>query len=149
MAAIELMGRERQPLFNYRVISRDVIRGRNAAILEAVPRSGNSRGIEYAKIWVDTENFQILRSEVQGVPIEGYDDVLKDSIQFRVRPYLLTTHTYDFEKNGIRFPGQSVIRVEYPRRGEFTKDRALKLKIDMRYDKYQFFSVTTDGEVKK
>jgi protein TonB len=149
LAAVELLGRGQQALFNYRVIGRSSLQRRDAAILEAIPKSGNSRGVEYAKVWVDSGNFQILRSEVQGVPIEGYDDVLRDSIQFPVRPYLLTTHTYEFEKNGIRFPGQSIIRVEYPRRGEFTKDRTLKLKIDMKYDKYQFFSVETDGGIKK
>ena len=149
LAAVDLLGRGRQALFNYRIISRTDFRGRKAAVLEIIPKSGNSRGVEYAKVWVDSENSQILRSEVQGVPIEGYDDVLRDSVQFRVRPYLLTTHTYEFEKNGIRFPGQSTIRVEYPKRGEFTKDRTLKLKIDMKYDKYQFFSVETDGGVKK
>ena len=149
LAAVDLLGRGQQKLFNFRIISQAKIHGRNAAILEVIPKSGNSRGVEYAKVWVDADNFQILRSEVQGVPIEGYDDVLRDSIQFPVRPYLLTTHTYEFEKNGIRFPGQSVIRVEYPKRGVFTKDRTLKLKIDMKYDKYQYFSVETDGGVKK
>ncbi len=149
LAAVELLGCERQTLYNYRIIRQADFQGRNAAVLEAIPRSGNSRGVEYATVWVDSENSQILRIEVQGVPIEGYDDVLRDSVQFRVRPYLLTAHTYEFEKNGIRFPGQSIIRVEYPRRGEFTKDRTLKLKIDMKYDKYQFFSVETDGGVKK
>jgi TonB family protein len=149
LSVVELLGRGRQSLFDYRVIGRTDIQGRNAAILEAIPKSGNSRGVEYAKVWVDSANFQILRSEVQGVPTEGYDDVLRDSIQFPVRPYLLTTHTYEFEKNGIRFPGRSLIRVEYPKQGVFTKDRTLKLKIDMKYDKYQFFSVETDGGIKK
>jgi TonB family protein len=149
LSVVELLGRGRQSLFNYRIIGATTIQGRNAAILEAIPRSGNSRGVEYAKVWVDAANFEILRSEVQGVPTGGYDDVLRDSIQFPVRPYLLTTHTYEFEKNGIRFPGRSLIRVEYPKQGVFTKDRALKLKIDMRYDKYQFFSVETDGEIRK
>jgi TonB family protein len=149
MGAVELLGRGRQALFNYRIIGRAAHQERDVAILEVIPKSGNSRGIEYAKVWIDSENFQILRSEVQGVPIEGYDDVLRDSVEFRVRPYLLATHTYDFEKNGIRFPGQSIIRVEYPRRGEFTEDRTLKLKIDMKYGKYQFFTVETDGGIKK
>lgn len=149
LSVVELLGRGRQALFNYRVIGRAAIGGRDASILEAIPKSGNSRGIEYAKVWVDAVNFQILRSEVQGIPTEGYDDVLRDSIQFPVRPYLLTTHTYEFEKSGIRFPGRSLIRVEYPKQGVFTKDRTLKLKIDMKYDKYQFFSVETDGGIKK
>jgi hypothetical protein len=149
LSVVELLGRGRQSLFDYRIIGETAIQGRKAAILEAIPKSGNSRGVEYAKVWVDAADFEILRSEVQGVPTEGYDDVLRDSIQFPVRPYLLTTHTYEFEKNGIRFPGRSLIRVEYPKQGVFTKDRALKLKIDMRYDRYQFFSVETEGEVRK
>lgn len=81
------------------------------------------------------------------MPIEGCDDVLLDAVQFRVRPYLLTTHAYEFEKNGIRFPGRSVIRVEYPKLGDFARNRTLKLKIDMQYDKYQFFSAKTDGDI--
>lgn len=149
LAAVDLLGRERQALFNYRIIKTETVQGRNASVIEAIPKSGNTRGIEYAKIWVDSENFQVLRSEVQGVPLEGYDDVLRDAVQFRVRPYLLTTHTYEFEKNGVRFPGRSTIRVEYPRRGDFYKDRTLKMKIDMRYEKYQFFTVETEGSIKK
>jgi protein TonB len=149
LAAIELFGRGHQALFNYRIIGSENMQGRKASVIEAIPRSGNTRGVEYARVWVDSENYQILKSEVQGVPIEGYDDVLRDSLQFRVRPYLLTTHTYEFEKNGVRFPGRSMIRVEYPKRGDFYKNRTLKLKIDMSYERYQFFVVETDRIVRK
>jgi hypothetical protein len=91
----------------------------------------------------------VLKNEIQGVPLEGYDDVLRDSVHFRVRPYLLTTHTYEFEKTGIRFPSRSTIRVEYPKLGDFYGDRTLKLKIEMSYDKYKFFTVETEEIVKK
>jgi TonB family protein len=149
LAAVQLLGRDQQRLFNFRLIQTESLNGRKAFLLEAIPKSGNTWGVEYAKIWVDQSSFQVLRSEIQGIPLEGYDDVLKDAVQFRVRPYLLTTHSYELEKNGVRFPSRSTIRVEYPRRGDFYKDRTLKLKIDMAYDKYKFFTVETEEAVKK
>jgi len=149
LAITDLFSRDRQDLFDYRIIESENILGENASIIEATPKSGNTRGIEYAKTWVDSKNCQIIKTEIQGVPIEGYDDVLRDCVQFRVRPYLLTTHVYEFEKNGIRFPGRSTIRVEYPKRGDFYKNRTLKLKIKMIYEKYQFFTVETEGMVRK
>jgi hypothetical protein len=149
LAAVQILGRDRQPSYDFRLIASDNVNGKKALVLEAIPKAGNTWGVEYAKIWVDQSSFQVLRSEIQGIPLEGYDDVLKDAVQFTVRPYLLTTHSYQFEKNGVRFPAQSTIRVEYPRLGDFYKDRTLKLKIDMTYDKYQFFSVETKEDIKK
>jgi TonB family protein len=149
LAAVELLDRDRQTLYNFRLIDTEGIKGKKAHIIEAIPKAGNTLGVEYAKIWIDQASAQVVRSEIQGVPLEGYDDVLIDAVQFRVRPYFLTTHTYDFEKNGVRFPSRTTIRVEYPRRGDFYKDRTLKLKIDMTYDKYQFFTVETEESIKK
>lgn len=149
LAAVQILGRDRQPSYDFRLIGSDKVNGKKALVLEAIPKAGNTWGVEYAKLWIDQSTFQVLRSEIQGIPLEGYDDVLKDAVQFTVRPYLLTTHIYLFEKNGVRFPAQSTIRVEYPTLGDFYKDRTLKLKIDMTYDKYQFFSVETKGDVKK
>ncbi len=149
LAAVELLDRDRQPLYDFRLIDAKSIKGKKGFVIEAIPKAGNTMGIEYAKIWIDQASYQVVRSEIQGVPLEGYDDVLVDAVQFRVRPFLLTTHTYDFEKNGVRFPSRTTIRVEYPRRGDFYKDRTLKLKIDMTYDKYQFFTVETEESIKK
>lgn len=149
LAAVELLDRDRQPLYNFRIVGTEHVQGRKALVIEAIPKSGNTLGVEYAKIWLDQTNHQVLKSEIQGVPLEGYDDVLRDAVQFRVRPYLLTTHAYDFEKNGVRFPSRSTIRVEYPRRGDFYKDRTLKLKIDMVYENYKFFTVETESGIKE
>jgi hypothetical protein len=54
------------------------------------------------------------------------------------------------EKLGCRLPSTTKDPLLRSRSsGPCTKDRTLKLKIDMKYDKYQFFSVETDGGVKK
>lgn len=149
LAAVQVLGKDRQSLFYFRLLGKDSIRNRKARVVEAMPKAGNTQGVEYAQFWIDQENFQILRSEIQGIPLEGYDDVLEDCIHFKIRPYLLTTHAYNVEKNGVCFPSKSAIRVEYPRAGEFNKDRTLKLRIDMTYDKYEFFSVETEERIKK
>jgi TonB family protein len=149
MAAIQILGRDRQPLFNFRLIDTDSIHGRKAQIIEAIPRSGNTWGVEYAKIWVDQKGSQVLKSEIQGVPLEGYDDVLRDTTQFSIKPILTTTHTYEVEKQGVFFPTHTVIRVEYPEPISWLTERVLKLKIDMAYDQYKFFTVETESNVKK
>jgi protein TonB len=149
LAAIKILDAGRQPMSNFRLIGTDNVLGRKARVIEAIPKSGNTWGVEYAKIWVDQASFQVLRSEIQGIPLEGYDDVLRDAVQFRVRPYLLTTHAYGLEKNGVMFPTRSTIRVEYPMAGVFYGQRTLKLKIDMEYDKYKFFTVETESGIKK
>jgi TonB family protein len=149
LATVQILDQDRQPLFNFRLIGTENLHERKAFVIEAIPKSGNTWGVEYAKIWIDQKSFQVLKNEIQGVPLEGYDDVLRDSVHFRVRPYLLTTHTYEFEKTGIRFPSRSTIRVEYPKLGDFYGDRTLKLKIEMSYDKYKFFTVETEEIDKK
>jgi hypothetical protein len=148
LAVTRILAQDRQPLFNFRLVDRGKIHGRAAHVVEAIPKSGNTWGVEYARIWIDQKSFQVLKSEIQGVPLEGYDDVLSDSSQFSIRPILTTTHTYELEKNGVVFPERSTIRVEYPEPGGLYGKRS-KLRIDMAYDKYKFSTVETDSNVKK
>jgi len=149
MAALQILDKDRQPLFNFRLIDTDKIHGRKTYVIEAMPKSGNTWGVEYAKIWIDQQGYQVLKSEIQGVPLEGYDDVLRDTTQFNIKPILTTTHAYEVEKNGVFFPAHTAIRVDYPQPATWFSRTTPKLKIDMEYDKYKFFAVETDGAVKK
>jgi hypothetical protein len=149
MAAIQILDRERQPLFNFRLIDTGRAQGRKVYIVEAIPKSGNTWGVEYAKIWIDQQSYQVLQSEIQGVPLEGYDDVLEDTTQFNIKPILTTTHTYELEKNGVFFPGRTTIRVDYPQPLTWFARTTPKLKIDMAYGKYKFFTVETESGMKK
>lgn len=149
MASIQILDRERQPLFNFRIIGTGKAQGRKAYVIEAIPKSGNTWGVEYAKIWIDQQGYQVLRNEIRGVPLEGYDDVLKDTTQFNIKPVLTTTHTYQVEKNGVFFPARTTIRVDYPEPATWFARTTPKLKIDMAYDKYKFFIVETETGIKK
>ncbi len=147
LAAVGIFGRDRQRLSNYRIIGADSTRGKKCDVVEAIPKSGNTRGFEYAKTWVEQETFRIVRIEIQGVPIEGYENVLRESMSFPIRPSLVTTHHYDVEKAGLLYPSRSSIRVEYPQGGTSMTDRTLKLKIDLVREKHRFFEVATDVDI--
>src|SRR5665647_2115130 len=148
MAALQILDKERQPLFNFRIIDTGRAQGRKAYVIEAIPKSGNTWGVEYAKIWIDEQGYQVLRGEIQGVPLEGYDDVLEDTTQFNIKPILTTTHAYEVEKNGVLFPAHTTIRVDYPQPITWYAKVTPKLKIDMKYDKYKFFTVETGHDLK-
>jgi TonB family protein len=149
LAATRILNRDRQPLFNFRLLETEKVRNRKAFVVEAIPKSGNTWGVEYAKIWIDQTGHQVLRSEIQGVPLEGYDDVLEDTSRFNIKPILTTTHTYEVEKNGVLFPTRTTIRVDYPLLQTWFSRRELKLKIEMEYNQYKFFTVETENVVKK
>jgi hypothetical protein len=147
IASLQVLARDRQPLFVFRLLDDDRIRGKNAFVVEAVPKFGNADGVLSAKFWLEKDNFRILKSEVVGVPIDGYEDVLKDCLFLNIEPEFVTTHEYRVEKNGVLFPESSKVRVEY--RG-LTRGRPFsKLMTDLTYEKYKFFTVETGHQVIK
>lgn len=146
-AAVKILGRDRQSLFYYRIIEEDNIGWKKAYVIEAVPKFGDTGIVEYAKIWVDKKRFQILKCEIKGVPFEGYDDVWEEATLANIKPESTIKHIYRVEKKGVMFPSHSTVRIEYPEldpQGPITK-----LKINMFYEKYKFFTVETDYKVIK
>ncbi len=92
LAAIRILGRDAQAFYFFSFVKMDSVKGSRSFVLQAVPKPGNLWGVESARVWVAQNDGRVLRIEIQGVPVEGYEDVLNDGIQFRVRPYLVTTH---------------------------------------------------------
>ena len=117
-------------------------------MIEAVPKFKNVGEVEYSIIWVDKKSFQILEIEIEGIPIEGYEDILKESTLLNQKPELRTTNHYQIEKKGVLFPSRSRIRAEYPPQRSMAKTIP-RLKIDMTYDKFKFFTVETYSKIIK
>jgi TonB family protein len=145
-ASLNFLAQDRQPLFNYQILGEDKVRGKAVVIIEALPRSGDVDGVRSAKVWVDKESFQICKCEIEGIPLNGYEDVLRDAVLLNLKPTFLTTHEYRIEKNRVLFPDQTTVRVEYPI--SRMQRPVLKLKIDLAYRKYKFFTVETGHEIK-
>jgi TonB family protein len=144
-ASLQVLDQDRQPLFNYKILEEEKVHGKKAFVIEAAPKSGDADSIQSAKIWVDKASFQILKSEIEGVPLDGYEDVLKDSVLLNIEPLFLTTHEYRVEKKGVLFPEFTAVRVEY--RGLRYGRPVSKLKTDMTYKKFKFFVVETDHKI--
>jgi TonB family protein len=146
-AAIQLLSRDRQPQFQYKILSDETTNGIGAYVIEAVPKLENAGSVERAKIWVAKGSLQILKIETEGIPLSGYDDIFREAAAFLVRPTATITHTYAIEKNGIMFPSRVSVRVRYPTQNPDISVQ--KLRIDMEYDNYRFFTVKTEHEIIK
>jgi TonB family protein len=148
LAPVRLIGRERQPLFDYRLLKEEKAQGRDAYVIEAIPKTGDAGGIEFGKVWVERKNFHVLKIETTGVPLEGYESVLEEVIQYNLKPRFITTYAYQVENKGLAFPSSATIRVDYPR-SPSTYFHIEKLRTTVKYDKYKFFTVETESGIKK
>jgi len=149
-AAVRLLALDRQLLFNYRILKEEKVQGKEAYVIEAVPKFKDVGEVEYSIIWVDKKSFQILKSEIEGVPIEGYEKILEETTKLNLKPEFKITHLYQAEKKGVLFPSHSKVRVAYPPLRPMMRElHKLRLKIDMTYDKFKFFTVETEHKVIK
>jgi TonB family protein len=150
LAPIRLLGRDRQPLFDYKLLKGDTVKGKEVWVIEVVPKAGNAAGVEYAKAWVEKKIGQVVKAEMTGLPYEGYESVITELIQYNAPAKFAATYSYSVEKNGLAFPSEARIRVNYAFPGitpeRFTIER---IRTDLKYDKYKFFTVETEGTVKK
>lgn len=150
LAPVRLLGRDRQPLFDFRILKSEAIKGRPTIVIEVVPKPGNAAGVEHAKVWVEKKSSQVLKVEITGLPFEGYESVLRELIQYNTKAKFVATYSYLFEKNGLAFPSEARIRVSYPYPGIAPEAFIIeKIRTDMKYDKYKFFTVEAEGAVKK
>jgi TonB family protein len=144
-AVIQIFAQNRQSFFTYTLLDEKNVDGVPAYIVEAIPKSGDDNGMKKARIWVDQKRFRIHKCEIEGIPFEGFERLLDEITQYNLSPIFVTTHSYRVEKNGILFPNHSLVRVDYP----ISKTgKLLKQKIEIAYDKYRFFSVTTEEHIK-
>jgi TonB family protein len=150
LAPVRLLGRDRQPLFDYRILKGDRIKGREVWVIEAVPKAGNAAGVEHAKIWVEKKGEQVVKVEMTGLPFEGYESVLGELVQYNAKAKFVATYAYSVEKKGLAFPGEAKIRVNHAYPGITPERFAIeRIRTDLKYDKYRFFTVETESAVKR
>jgi TonB family protein len=147
LAPLRVLAKDRQSRFNFRIVDEEGVHGNKAYVIEALPRSEDEDGIWSARIWVDKKSFQILKCEIEGVPIDGYEDVLKDCVIVNIKPIFIMTHEYRAEKNGVLFPSRSKVHAAYP--GIDYRGPIEKVTISLAYDKYKFFTVETEPRIIK
>jgi TonB family protein len=147
VSMLKLLDKDHQALFNFRVLKEEKVSGREAYVIEAVPKLGDADGVQSAKVWVDKAGFQILKSEIEGVPLDGYDDVLNEAVLLNVKPLFVRTYDFRVEKSGVMFPDRTKVLIEYP--SIRPNSRETKSKIELNYKNFKFFKVESEEEIKK
>jgi len=147
LVPVRLLCQKRHYLFSYRLAKDEKVMGRKSYVIEVQPKSEQAADIIQGKVWVDKENYRILKVEVESSYIEGYEEVYEECSKHYLTPHFTLTHLYEIEKNGIMFPSRSEIRIEYF--GLLKSKRELKSKADITYNSYRFFTVDVDHNIIK
>lgn len=144
-APLRILLPEQQEKFFFRISGEESVHGRKLYIVEASPKSGDEDGIWAARIWVDKERCLVLKCEIEGIPVDGYEDILEDCTKMNIRPDFTTIHEYKLEKEGILFPWRSKVVVGYP---DISPEASIpKNDIALSYDHYRFFTVSSEHRI--
>jgi hypothetical protein len=150
-APITLLDRSRQDQYDYRLIKDDDLQGRRAAVITAVPKKGVETAAVYGKIWIDRDDYSVLRIEADPASLRGYKDLKALAKKLRTKLYLSLETEFALLRDGIRFPTK-VSMLEKYKGGRLISDFRgsqgwERTRTEFSYDDYQFFSVQTDVTV--
>jgi hypothetical protein len=140
---VGLLSKDWQEMYNYKIIKEASVNGREAFVIEATPRVKIEKKPNYGRVWVDKNDFSILKIEIEEESLVGFESFKEIRKRQNIKPIITVTHYYGIEKNGIRFPSQTVFEESYviPKMGKFKNS-----KTTFSYDNYRFFTV--DVEIK-
>ena len=136
-----LLGRDRQADFTYKIVREEKAIGETAVVIEAVPKAGVHPDYLFGTIWLRKKDAGILKIQWNPASMENYAGVENVGRLLNLKPDVLMTSEYAFEKNGIRFPSRYNIKERYLGKLGRSFQRS---ETDVTYDQYKFFSVETD-----
>ena len=135
-----------QKHFDYEIIGKDTVEKKEAIIIKARPCAPRQENYNIARIWIDIQNYSILRIEWESLSIRDYQE---ETIQFPVGEYRKTVIwnvTFGVEEKGVRFPSEQLIQeVFINENGE----KKILEEIIFSYVDYKFFTVETEVKTKR
>jgi hypothetical protein len=150
-APITLLDRSRQKYYDYRFIRVDNYKNRRAALIKVVPRKKQKTPSIYGKIWIDMEDFSVLKIEADPRSILGYDKLKELARKLRTRLQLSLVSEFNEFHDGIRFPTKVHMLEKYKGGriiSSFRDHRGWeRTRTEFIYSDYRFFSVKTEVTV--
>jgi len=135
-----------QKHFDYEIIGKDTVEKKEAIIIKASPCGPRQENYNIARIWIDIQDYNILRIEWEPLSIQDYQE---ETIRFPVGEYRKTVIwnvTFGVEEKGIRFPSEQLIQeVFINENGE----KKILEEIIFFYVDYKFFTVETAVKMKR
>ena len=150
-APITILDRNRQDKYNFQFIRFDERKGRRVAVIKALPKKPLETGTLYGTLWIDMEDFSLLKIEAGPKSIIGYWQLQKLADKLNTRLHLFLEIDFKYHRKGIRFLTKVSFlerykggRKVYWYRGQ---DGWIRTRTRFTYSDYQFFNVQTDVTV--
>jgi hypothetical protein len=140
MGPLDLLSRKHQTDFDYKISREEKFAGEPTVVVEAVPKPGVHPDYLFGTIWLRKSDAGILKVQWNPVSMENYAGVENIGRKLRMKPDILMTSEYAFEKSGICFPSRYNVKERYfGYRGRFERSET-----NVIYDQYRFFTVETE-----
>ncbi len=139
---VGLLGKEQQGKYDYKIIKEQTIKKRKTYVIEVTPKTKIEGNPNFGKVWVDKEDFSVLKIEINQESLAGFEKLEQESKKQSMSPRITTTHDYFIEKNGIRFPSNTICEEVYLY--GLRKVRTKMSETRITYDNYRFFIVETE-----
>lgn len=135
-----IFNKQSQPYYQYEIIGKRNWNNKNVLIVEAVPNSMREQRFAAGRIWVDENDYSILRIEIYQQSIGNFTEIEKMAEKYQVEPRITIINEYDIVKSGIRFPS----RVYYEEAYKDEKGKYLvQSRVNVTFSDYQFYTVET------
>ncbi|MGD2092473.1 MAG: hypothetical protein PVH61_40275 [Candidatus Aminicenantes bacterium] len=147
-APITILDRNRQTKYNFQFIRFDERKGRRVAVIEALPKKPLETGTLYGTLWIDTEDFSLLKIEAGPKSIIGYRQLQKLADKLNTKLHLSLEIDFGYHRQGICFLTQVSFlerykggRYVYWQRGQ---NGWIRTRTRFTYSDYRFFDVQTE-----
>jgi hypothetical protein len=149
-----LLARERQPLYEYRFVGNDKLAGQACAVIEALPRNQEDAQFVYGQVWIDSQDYSILKIKANPRSISGYNQLQYIAKKLGSKLFLDLDIGFGVIHNGLRFPDKVILSELYKggrlvyrdNRGRLSTRRIgpkgwERNRTEYTYSKYKFFNV--------
>jgi len=152
-APTTILARERQGKHNFRFLRFDTVNGRATAVIEAIPKEKEETAAVYGTLWIDTEDFSVLKTSADPRSIRGYRELKRLAKKLRAKLHLSLVTEFNEIRGGIRFPTRVSLLEKY-KGGRYILWRGgaagwERNQTAFTYSDYQFFNVQVDVTVHK
>ena len=137
---IEFLSPEWQTQYWFRIIRETRWEGRPVVVIQAVPYDPDNQRTVSGHIWIDKEDFSIIRIRMSPKSIRNYNLVRREAAHRGLTPELVFEIQFLQRKSGFRFPTSCTLKESYhaPGRSPF-----VRVHSQYNYSNYKFFQVNS------
>ncbi len=154
LAPLFLFEKQNRDKFDYKILKKEKTMRRDAYVIELRLKNREEENAIFAQVWIDAADFSVLKFEAFPNSFQGYDALVKTAGQNFGKVKIRDIHYFGFQRDGIRFPSSTKIKITYTENKpvigkgpELKKEALTKISASFSYEKYVFFDVTVEEPI--